>query len=347
MSKKLFDFLIGNPPYMETRETTKDMPVYDLFMDASYDVADKVELITPGRFLFNAGATSKAWNQKCLNDPHFKVLKYWQNSSNVFHNTLINGGIAITYRDESCDYGPIHIFTVYEELNSIFKKVSKGTDYRSLNTIMYPYSTYNLSDALFDEHPEVMNVLSNAKIVTTNIFDLLSDLFYESAPSNNEEYCCILGRQNNKHCYKNILLKYISTGENYNKHKVVLSATNGASGALGDTPARMLTVPYVVGPGIAYTQTFLGIGAFDSKDEAEAAAKYIKGKFARALLGVLKITQHNPPAKWEYVPLQDFSKSSDIDWSKSIHDIDLQLYRKYNLDEAEISFIESHVKEMV
>lgn len=64
------------------------------------------------------------------------------------------------------------------------------------------------------------------------------------------------------------------------------------------------------------------------------------------MLGVLKITQHLTPAVWKCVPLQDFTPSSDIDWSKSIHEIDLQLYRKYGLDENEIEFIETHVKEM-
>ena len=46
------------------------------------------------------------------------------------------------------------------------------------------------------------------------------------------------------------------------------------------------------------------------------------------------------------IPLQDFTNHSDIDWSKSIHEIDQQLYRKYGLDEKEIDFIETHVKEM-
>ena len=63
-------------------------------------------------------------------------------------------------------------------------------------------------------------------------------------------------------------------------------------------------------------------------------------------MGVLKITQHLTPSVWKYVPIQDFTPSSDIDWSKSVHEIDLQLYRKYGLDENEIDFIETHVKEM-
>ena len=64
------------------------------------------------------------------------------------------------------------------------------------------------------------------------------------------------------------------------------------------------------------------------------------------MLGILKITQDNTKEKWAYVPMQDFSSLSDIDWSKSIPEIDQQLYKKYNLTEEEIQFIESHVKEM-
>lgn len=64
------------------------------------------------------------------------------------------------------------------------------------------------------------------------------------------------------------------------------------------------------------------------------------------MLGVLKITQHNPPEKWKFVPLQDFTSDSDIDWSRSIQDIDQQLYAKYGFSDEEIDFIELHVKEM-
>jgi hypothetical protein len=61
---------------------------------------------------------------------------------------------------------------------------------------------------------------------------------------------------------------------------------------------------------------------------------------------VLKITQHNPAKVWKYVPVQHFTSASDIDWSKSIPEIDVDLYAKYGLDEAEIAFIESQVKPM-
>ena len=167
-----FDFIIGNPPYQEEIEGSSDRPIYNAFMDAVYKISDKAELITPARFLFNAGKTPKAWNQKMMEDTHL------------------------------------------------------GEPYEGI------------------------------------------------------------------------------------------------------------------------TQTFISIGAFESEFEAQAALKYVKSKFTRTLLGILKITQHNPGPKWKYVPLQDFTQDSDIDWSKSIPEIDQQLYKKYGLDEKEIQFIESHVKEM-
>ena len=60
----------------------------------------------------------------------------------------------------------------------------------------------------------------------------------------------------------------------------------------------------------------------------------------------LKVTQDNKKRTWKNVPLQDFTINSDIDWTKSISEIDQQLYKKYNLSLDEIDFIETHVKEM-
>lgn len=79
-----FGAVIGNPPYNENTKDTSDKPIYNYFMDISYFLSDFVCLITPARFLFNAGKTSKAWNKKILSDKHFEVIKYYQKSSAVF-----------------------------------------------------------------------------------------------------------------------------------------------------------------------------------------------------------------------------------------------------------------------
>lgn len=73
MGKKLFDYIIGNPPYQDdyVGSNNQAKPVYNLFMDNAYKIADIVELITPARFLTQAGATPKEWNKKMLNDKSF------------------------------------------------------------------------------------------------------------------------------------------------------------------------------------------------------------------------------------------------------------------------------------
>ena len=130
-----FDFVIGNPPYQDNTSGDNETyapPIYHLFMDTAYSISDKVELIHPARFLFNAGSTSKDWNKKMLNDPHFKVLYYEQDSSKVFANTDIKGGIAITYRSASDNFGVIEMFTSFPELNSILQKVYNHIEFQSI-----------------------------------------------------------------------------------------------------------------------------------------------------------------------------------------------------------------------
>ena len=217
---------------------------------------------------------------------------------------------------------------------------------------MHAYSSYSLNESLFEDFPHLLTAthivkgekklkLSNKKIITTGIFDLFPELFLTENPQNSEEYCCLVGRSKGKRCYRWISHKYINCGENYYKYKVILSKSNG-SGELGEA----LSSPFIAEPFTGFTQTFLCIGAFDTKKEAENAMKYIKTKFARVMLGVLKVTQDNPPEKWRYVPLQDFTAASDIDWSASIPDIDRQLYNKYGLSQEEIDFIEEKVRAM-
>ena len=342
MGKKLFDYVIGNPPYNEDFENSGEngnfaKPVYNIFMDAAYEIADKVELIHPARFLFNAGSTPKAWNEKMLNDEHFKVLSYEANSTSIFSNTDIKGGIAISYRDAEKSFGAIKTFTAFPELNGIVSKAAATDENDSIAAIVYTQVRFDL-DALFADYPECKSAIGSDgkdKRFRNNAFEKIK--VFTDSPINADDIK-VLGILKNKRTWKYIPLKYVDMEhENLNKWKVLVPRANG-SGALGE----VLSTPL-----IGYTQSFIGIGSFDTEYEANSAIKYIRSKFARVILGVLKVTQDNDRGVWRLIPLQDFSSSSDIDWSKSVHEIDLQLYRKYGLDEAEIEFIEAHVKEMV
>jgi len=340
-----FDVIIGNPPYQEERTGDNKQfapPVYNFFIDEAHKIGDVVELIHPARFLFNAGRTPKEWNEKMLNDSHFKILKYQQDSSSIFGNSIeIKGGVAISYRDSNKNFGAIKQFTSYEELNFILHKVINAVGFTGLDGSIYLQNKFNL-EKLYADYPEFEKIIGSDgkdKRFRNNIFDKIS-IFTEESTSKDD--IPVYGVISNKRVWRYLPLKYFDlTHENLLKWKVLVARVNGV-GVLGE----VLSSPIVCGPQKGFTQTFLGIGVFDSNEEAESCLKYLKTKFCRTMLGVLKITQMNQKDVWRYVPLQDFTPSSDIDWSKSIAEIDEQLFDKYGLDEQERNFIRTKVKEM-
>ena len=338
-----FDVVIGNPPYQEEtigENSTFAPPIYHKFVELAYQLSDKVVLITPARFLFNAGSTPKAWNKKMLEDKHLKVIYFEQNSSDIFPNTDIKGGVAVTYHDTKENFGAIQVFTPYKELKNITSKVFQRST-NSLSEIIFTQNRFDL-EALYEDYPEYRNIIgSNGrdKRFRNNIFEKI-DSFTEQIRSTDD--VAIRGVIKNKRYWRYISKKYVDCNhENLDKWKVIVPRANG-KGVLGE----VLSTPEIIAPMQGYTQTFIGVGALSSENEAKSLLKYIKSKFLRAMLSMLKVDQHNEKDTWAKVPLQDFTISSDIDWSKSIAEIDYQLYKKYGLSEEEIQFIESKVKEM-
>ena len=336
-----FDVIIGNPPYQQEAKgaNESDTPLYHYFYDESFKVGKKVELISPARFLFNAGGTPKVWNTQMLNDEHFKVLYYEQDSSKIFSNTDIKGGVAVTYRDSDKSFGAIRIFTSFQELNSILNKVQSKSQV-SLTQVITNRGLYRYSDKAFNEEPEEMEKTADRRIAPS-CFERMPKLFTKEKPNDDNEYVQVFGTQNSERIYRWFRKDYIAPVDNITKYKVLVAKASG-SGMFGEP----LSPPIICYPSIAFTETFISIGESDSLIEVQAVEKYIRSKFARTMLGILKVTQNNAKPTWAYVPLQDFTPSSDIDWSKSIAEIDEQLFDKYGLDEQERNFIRTKVKEM-
>ncbi|MCL2494764.1 MAG: Eco57I restriction-modification methylase domain-containing protein [Oscillospiraceae bacterium] len=340
-----FDCVVGNPPYQEETKDTSDLPIYHHFYNLAESLASVYCIISPAKFLFNAGKTPAVWNKKMLGDKYLKVLSYWKDAGQVFPNITFEGGVAITYRDVNVINGPIGQFNAFSELDTITRKVFSIAN-ESLNIIMYLQNKFDL-DALYNDYPALRSVIGSGgreKRLTTSIFDTLGDVFNEEQQSVTD--IRILGVQNASRIIRYINRKYLVPSENVNMYKVLISKSNGASGTLGEESARIISTPEIGTPNQGFTQSFISVGAFDSEYEVNAAFKYIKSRFSRVLLGVMKVTQDNSPDKWQCVPLQDFTPHSDIDWTQAIADIDRQLYAKYGLDEMEIAFIEGKVKAM-
>lgn len=341
-----FDFIIGNPPYQdETLGNNKGFapPIYDKFIDGAYQISDKVELIHPARFLFNAGSTPKQWNKKMLNDPHLKVLVYEEDAAKIFPNTEIKGGVAVTMHDAGKNFGTIDIYTPFKELNEIIAKTHQITEKQTLSDIGVSGYSYHFTEKMHKDFPQAKLIQSEGheSDLKSNVIEKLPFIFHKEKPNDGQQYAIIIGRVNNDRVSRFIKREYLNNVVNFDSYKLLLPKASGI-GKFGEELANCI----VAEPNTCNTETFFSIGSFKTEEEAKNLYRYLKSKFARALLSVTKKTQMMTPRNFIYVPLQDFTSSSDIDWTQSIHAIDLQLYDKYGLTEEERQFIETHVKPM-
>lgn len=347
MSKK-FDVVIGNPPYQSeaVREGGRSEPLYHLFMDAAYEVGRQAVIITPARFLSNAGQTPKVWNAKMLADKHLRVAHFEPDSGKLFPEVddTIKGGIAVTHRDSESILGPIGTFTRHPALDGIVQKVDSVRG-ESLAEVVSSKGAFRYTDRMFEEHPEASALIPSGSSNMIVGFNTLPFLWHTDKPDDGHDYAPMAGLDGIKRTLRFVRREYVTGPPSFDRWKVAVAKVNG-TGSTTDFFGLPLTNPFVLGPGAGVTLTFLTIGAFDTEGEARACLVYLKTKFARAMLGVLKVTPDNARGTWRHVPSQDFTDAADIDWSKSVPEIDQQLYAKYGLDADEIAFIEDNVKPM-
>lgn len=325
-----FTAVVGNPPYQINTDTNFATPVYHLFFEAAKSLGpDYVSLIHPARFLFNAGATPKEWNKLMLNDPHLSLPMYEPNSQQLFSGVDIKGGVCITlWNKANADAGLKGVFISRKELIPILEKIKIG----DFDTFVSPAGgspTVRYNDKFGRKRSYFR---SSAFFDFTRVFSISKDKKHSIK---------IIGLEKGNKRSERYVNSEMMNDPNLKNWKVFLPKANG-SGAFGE----VVSTPIIGEPYTGCTESFVQIGSFDNSMDANNCMKYIKTKFCRALMSSLKVTQENPRRVWKNIPLQDFTKKSDIDWSKSISEIDQQLYKKYKLDKKEIDFIETNVKPM-
>lgn len=349
MSKKLFAYAISNPPYQDSsRRPSSPQSIYPDFMERTYAVADQSVFITPARFLFGAGNVSKDFIDSRLSDEHFDVIKYYPDSREVFGADVdIKGGVAITLRDDSRNLGPVgvrcgdkYVYVPEVELRGIVAKVCDTDDFEGMDIHIAGSFRFNL-DQVQTDYPECFTTeWSKDTRFRSNTFERFTFLTDHKVEADDVE---IFGRLNGERTSRWCPSRYVSMDDPMLAgYKVFVPKANG-SGSFGE----VLSTPVIGTPVIGCTETFLAIGSFKTETEAINLLRYIKSRFCRTMVGILKRTQDNSKRVWTLVPWQDFTNDSDIDWTKSIEDIDTQLFDKYGLDDVERDFILKNVAEMV
>ena len=327
-----FKAVVGNPPYqiMDGGAGVSATPLYNLFVDlAKHLKPNYISMIMPAKW-YTDGKGLNAFRAEMLNDRHISKLVDFTNSRDCFEGVDVAGGICYFLREN--DYNG----------DCEFVSVHNGQEKVSMR---------NLSEGdTFIRHLEAVAIVEKIQ-ARTNYF--YSERVRTQKPFGLRTYVLPLEKGD-------ITLRYnkgegpydsslISVGkEMISEWKVIISYSTAEHAGQTDKEGRkkILSSLGLLAPNVICTETYLVIDSFKTKDEAEHLYAYLRTRFARFLIGIIASTQHLSKEKFAYVPLQDFTATSDIDWSQSVENIDKQLYRKYGLADDEIAFIESMIKPM-
>ncbi len=339
-----FAAIIGNPPYQDLGGSggTNDASIYQDFCQASFKINPLyTSMVIPSRW-FTEGRENLIGNfrETMLTSNHTAKMVAFTNAKDLFPNAEIKGGCCYFIYSSShrgqCDYalirdgkrissnrnlGEFDIFIREPKLAEIVSKVISKTD----NTVEKMIS----SDTPFGI-PTNPDISSKTPFPTYDVINADHDVLLYLIKRNGR--CTAFVSKND--IKKN--------AQDIDKPKVFIPEAYGAGESF---PHQILGQPIFAPSNSVCSQSYLYV-AFKSDEEAQNFLKYIESRFLRVLVCASKVSQHAMSKVYRFVPTQDFTSGSDIDWSKSAKDIDCQLYAKYNLTQEEVDFIESMIKPM-
>lgn len=340
-----FNAIVGNPPYMEMDggAQASAKPIYNEFVDIAKKIEPEyISMIMPTRW-YSGGKGLDDFRESMIKDKRLAILHDYLNPDQVFPKTNIRGGICyflwgkgygqngeltrvVTHRGgeeptsvmRSLDGGQSDIFIRHNAALEIIEKIKELSNFESFESHVssakaFGFRTYFINDERFRQSDEGLK----HPIKCYGRGGSIGFVNKDEIPTNK---------------------KWIGAW------KVYVPESNNIGTELNDDNQNS----FVGSPDTICTETFLVIGAKLALNEISAKnlALFLRTKFARFLHSIMKTSQHGTAKTYKFVPVQDFTPNSDIDWTKSISEIDQQLYRKYHLSAEEVAFIESMIKPM-
>jgi hypothetical protein len=333
-----FRAVVGNPPYQVMDgggSGSSAIPIYNVFVELAKELGPSfISMIMPAKW-YSGGKGLDEFRKVMLNDRQIRALFDFEDSRDCFPTVDIAGGVCyfLWQRDFS---GKCEITNV--------GKFERLTSSRYLNE----FDT-------FIRNPQTLAIID--KVKGKNKSSFLSDQVYSRKPfgfTSNEHGSTSSSAKNNIQLFGSDGISYVSEDDvTQNKQlvgswKVIMSKAAAEHAGQTDSNGRKKIIARleVLPPRTICTESYLLLSAFDKEEDANNMKKYMQTQFVRFLLSSILITQNIAKDKFAFVPLQDFTPSSDIDWSQSVADIDRQLYKKYGLTDEETAFIERTIKPM-
>ena len=353
-----FNAVVGNPPYQEIKATDKSSTnsafasaLYPAFIDLSANLSPNyISLITPSRWMTKQGqGISNEWVDKMIECNHFITIHDFPNANDCFENVEIKGGINYFLLSPiftgKCNFTTHTSSSIITNLDYL-DPIGSGIVIRDQNAM-------SIINKIVDKDGRYFIDNSFASMVSPKHYfdrnELLNSNWkgYNKVKDDNHSIKYYMNKNLESCGYGWIKDSDIPKGrETIALSKVYIPMAGGTG-----NDSQILGFPFYGEPNSVCSYTYLVIGYDKEKhnytqEECYNIIAYIKTKFFRYMVSVKKKTQNTTRDLFQFVPLQDFTSHSDIDWTQSIPDIDRQLYSKYNLSDDEIDFIEKMIKPM-
>lgn len=339
-----FSAIIGNPPYQDRGGSggTNDASIYQDFCQVSFEVNPLfTSMVIPSRW-FTGGRENLVGNfrQTMLTSSHTSRLIAFTNAKDLFPDAEIKGGCCYfiynpTYLGK-CYYSLIRDGKIFSEHRNLgqFDVLIREPKLAGIVSKIISKSENSIEGMISSDTP--FGIPTNPIASTKTPVKIYQD---NTVLHNTVLHLITKAGRTTAFVSKNDIKKNTQDIDN---PKVFIPEAYGAGESF---PHQILGVPELAPANSVCSQSYLYV-PFESELEARNFIKYIKTKFLRVLVSASKVSQHAMSKVYRFVPMQDFTEKSDIDWSKSVEEIDAQLYAKYHLTDDEIAFIESMIKPM-
>ncbi len=332
-----FDAIVGNPPYQEETGSTSRQatPLYNLFVQNAIKLNPVfVSLIMPARW-YAGGMGLDDFRNAMINDKHIKKIFDYVNAKDCFPTISISGGICYFLWDKNYNDG------------CYFKNTKNGAS----SILKRPLNEFSV----LVRYNEAISILRKIKAKAEDCIDKVISPLMPFGLSTNIRGRTTKSEKDKLQLFASDSVTYISENEitkgkkMISKYKVFMSKMCAEHAGEPDKNGMFSVFTKtmkVAQPNDVCTHSYFVIGLYDSIVEAENTLKYLKTQFVRFIVSVTLSAVNLSKLVFFNVPLQNFTEKSDIDWSKSIPEIDKQLYKKYSLNQKEIDFIEKMIKPM-
>lgn len=324
MASMKFDVIMGNPPYQlsDGGFDKSASPIYHLFIEQAIKLKPRyLTMIVPARW-YSGGKGLDEFRERMLNDQRISQIHDFPETSDCFPGLNIRGGVCYFLWDKE-HKGDCKVFNYKGGLlnSSSRPLLESGSDV----FIRYNEAVGILRKIQEKKEPSFMKMVSSRKP-----FGLPTN-FDDFSKNRNVTHDVHLYRFGDNGWIKRSQVP--SKNEWIDRYKVIVPKASPG----GDSyPHQVLGWPIISEPGSCCTETYIVIGPAKTKKEAENISSYLRTRFARFLILLIKNTQDVPKKVYGFVPMQDFTKP----WT------DEDLFKKYDISESEIEFIDTMVRPM-